>query len=60
MTLAWIEETGGKPNGREEKRTTLAVTLDQGPAKETQEKNGHCYANQVVMRIHANYSWQSC
>jgi hypothetical protein len=37
-TWAWTEETGRKLNGREEKWTTLAVTLDQGPAKKTQEK----------------------
>jgi hypothetical protein len=30
------KETGGKPNGREEKRTSLAVKLDQGLAKKTQ------------------------
>ncbi len=41
-TWAWIEETG---NGREEKRTSLAVTLDQGSARETQAKKG-IYANQ--------------
>jgi hypothetical protein len=28
--------------------------LDQGLAKKAQETKGHCYANQVVMRIHAN------
>jgi hypothetical protein len=37
-TGAWIEEIGRKPSGREEKWKTLAVTLDQGPAKKTQEK----------------------
>jgi hypothetical protein len=30
------EETGRKPNGREEKWTSLAVKLDQGLAKKTQ------------------------
>ena len=30
------KETGRKPNGREEKRISLAVMLDQGLAKETQ------------------------
>ncbi len=35
-TWLWIEETGRKPNGREEKRTSLAVMLDQGLAKKTQ------------------------
>jgi hypothetical protein len=34
--LDLVKETGRKPNGREEKRTSLAVMLDQGPAKETQ------------------------
>jgi hypothetical protein len=37
-TWTWTEETRRKPNGQEEKRTILAVKLDQGPAKETQEK----------------------
>ncbi len=32
-TWAWIEETGKEPNGREEKRTTLSVVLDQGRQK---------------------------
>jgi hypothetical protein len=35
-TWIWIKETGRKPNGREEKWTSLAVMLDQGLAKETQ------------------------
>jgi hypothetical protein len=52
MTWTWTEETGRKPNGREEKRTSLAVMLGQGPANETQAKG--IYANQVVMWIHAN------
>ncbi len=51
-----------KPSRDEDSRKlTLAVVLDQGLAKKTQEtkghcyaNQGHCYANQVVMRIHAN------
>jgi hypothetical protein len=57
MTWAWIEETGRKPSGREEKRKTLAVMLDQGPAKKTQE-NGHCYVNQSRDVDSRKYSWQ--
>ncbi len=43
------------------RKLTLAVMLDQGLAKKTQEtkEKGHCYANQVVMWVHANHSWQS-
>ncbi len=52
-TWTWIEETGRKPNGREEKRITLPVLLDQNQQKRLRDK-GHCYANKVVMRIHAN------
>ncbi len=48
MTWAWIEETGRKPNGREEKRTSQAVMLDQGPAKETQAKGHLCKPSRDV------------
>jgi hypothetical protein len=34
--LVLDEDTGRKLNGREEKRTSLAVMLDQGLAKKTQ------------------------
>jgi hypothetical protein len=34
--------------------------LNQGSAERRHRKNGHCYANQVVMKIYTNYSWQSC
>jgi hypothetical protein len=53
-TWAWIEETGRKPNGQKEKRITLSVVLDQGRKKRLREQKGHCYANQVMMWIHAN------
>ncbi len=47
-TWTWIEETGRKPNGREEKRTSLTVMLDQGPAKETQAKGHLCKPSRDV------------
>jgi hypothetical protein len=37
-TWAWIEETVRKPNGREEKRTTLSVVPDQGQQKRLREQ----------------------
>jgi hypothetical protein len=39
-TWTWIEETGRKPNGREEKQTILAVVLDQGLAKKDTGNKG--------------------
>ncbi len=48
MTWAWIEETGRKPNGREEKRINLAVVLDQGPAKKDTGKGHLCKSNRDV------------
>ncbi len=51
-TWTWIEETGKEPNGREEKRTTLTVVLDQGLAKKAQEAKGIVMQTKgIVMQI---------
>ncbi len=47
-TWAWIEETGRKPNGREEKRISLAVVLDQGLAKKDTGKGHLCKPSRDV------------
>ncbi len=58
-TWAWIKEAGRKPNGREEKWTTLSVMLDQGQQRRLREQRAFMQTK-VVMWIHANYFCQSC
>ncbi len=49
-----IKETGRKPNGREEKRTNQGHCYANQAVMRIHANKGHCYANQVMMRIHAN------
>jgi hypothetical protein len=52
----------GTPDDRQPadngKRTTEGNGADK--SHDMDSRNGHCYANQVLMWIHANHSWQSC
>jgi hypothetical protein len=52
-TWTWIKETGRKPNGREEKRTNQGHCYANQVVTRIHANQGHCYANQVVTRIHS-------
>ncbi len=49
-TWTWNKEAGRMPNGREEKRISLAVMSDQGLAKETQAKGHLCKLDEYAWK----------